>query len=188
MIRREARWGIRARNVVISRFLVFGLVALLQGVLASLVFLALRPGPSDEGLMPSSALMIVTVSLLCLTSAVAGLFVSALARSVQQGVFALMMMSVIQVVLSGLIIPLGRPGNPGIWLLNGLSWVTPIRWATAALGSGIGIDSLPGVTPDGLWSHSLVHVAGAWLALAVLTLVFLAAADSVLSVRLRHRQ
>jgi ABC-type multidrug transport system ATPase subunit len=187
MIRREARWGIRARSVVMSRFLVFGLVALLQGVLASLIFLVLRPGPSDEELMPGPLLMIVTVSLLCLASAVAGLFVSALARSVQQGVFALMMLSVIQVVLSGLIIPLGQPTNAGIWLLNGLSWVTPIRWATAALGSGIGINSLPGTTPDGLWSHSLAHVAGAWLALVVLTLVFLSAAASILSARLRRR-
>lgn len=187
MIRREVRWGIRARSVVMSRFLVFGLVALLQGVLASLIFLALRPGPSDGGLMPGPLLMIVTISLLCVASAVAGLLVSALARSVQQGVFALMMLSVIQVVLCGLIIPLGQPANAGIWMLNGLSWVTPIRWATAALGSGISINSLPGTTPDGLWTHNLAHVVGAWLALVVVTVVFLSAAASILSARLRRR-
>lgn len=187
MIRREGRWGIRARSVVTSRFLVFGMLAALQGTVASLIFLALRPGPSDGGLMPGPVLMIVTMSLLSLSSAVAGLFVSALARSVQQGVFALMMLSVVQVVLSGWIIPLGQPGNAGIWLLNGLSWVAPIRWATAALGSGIGINSLPGTTADALWTHSLAHVAGAWAALAVLSTVFLAAAAAVLDARLRRR-
>lgn len=187
MIKREERWGIRARGVIISRSLVFGLVALLQGILASLFFLILKPGPTDGGLMPGPLLMIVTISLLCLASAAAGLFVSALARTVQQGVFALMMLSVIQVVLSGLVTPLGSPGNAGVWILAGLSWATPIRWAAAALGSGIDLNSVPGMTPDGLWTHDLAHVAGAWAALLVLSAGLLAAAAAVLAFRLRRR-
>jgi ABC transport system ATP-binding/permease protein len=189
MIKREARWGIRTRSVVLSRFCVFGLVALLEGVLASLFFLYLfrRPGPSDGGLMPGPLLMIVTLSLLSMTSAVAGLFVSSLARSVQQSAFALMLLSVIQVVLSGLLIPLGRPTGPGIWSLNALSWVTPIRWAAVALGSGIGINQLPGITPDGLWTHNLPHVAGAWLAMLALSALYLMAAAATLSLRVRRR-
>jgi ABC transport system ATP-binding/permease protein len=187
MISREARWGIQARSVVISRFLVLGTIALLQGAVASLVFFALRPGPSDDGMVPGPLLMTVSLSLLCLASAAAGLFVSALARTVQQGIFALMMLSVTQVVLSGLITPLGDPKNAGVWVLNALSWVTPIRWAVAALGAGIGLNSVPGITPDTLWSHDVPHVVGAWVILGVLTMAFLGAALTVLSARLRKR-
>jgi ABC transport system ATP-binding/permease protein len=187
MIKREARWGIRARSVITSRFLVFGTIALLQGALAGVVFLGLRSGPSDDGPVPGPLVVIVSLSLLCLASAAAGLFVSAGARTVQQGIFALMMLSVIQVVLSGLLTPLGDPKNAGVWLLAGLSWLTPIRWAVAALGSGIGLNSVRGMTPDGLWSHNLIHLAGAWAALLMLTAFFLSAALVVLSTRLKRR-
>ena len=187
MIKRETRWGIRAHSVIISRFLVFGSIALLQGFLASLIFLAFKPGPGHDGPVPGPLLMIVSLCLLCLASAGAGLFVSAIAHTVQQGVFALMMLSVTQVVLSGLITPLGDPKNAGVWTLAGLSWATPIRWAVAALGSGINLDSVPGITPDRLWSHDLIHLVGAWAALIVLTAVFLGIALAVLSARLRRR-
>ncbi len=187
VIKREARWGIRAGSVVVSRFLVFGAVGALQGALAAVIYLALRPGPSYHDPVPGSVLLLVSLSLLCVASTAAGLFISALSRTVQQGVFALMMLSVTQVVLSGLIIPLGSPGNAGDWVLAWLSWLMPIRWAVVALGSGMDLNAVPGIHPDNLWSHDLFHVAGAWGALVLLTAVFLAAALSVLSKRLKRR-
>jgi hypothetical protein len=187
MLKREARWGIRAGSVVFSRFLVFGTAALFQGGLASVLFLAFSPGPSNDDLVPGWALVVLSLCLLCLASAAAGLFVSSLARTLQQSVFALMMLSVAQVVLSGLIIPLGDPKNAGDWVLAGLSWLMPIRWAVIALGSGIDLNAVSGTPEDKLWSHDLFHVVGAWAALVVLTAVFLVAALDALSTRLRQR-
>jgi ABC-type multidrug transport system ATPase subunit len=187
MISREARWGIRARSVVVSRFLVLGTVALSQGGLTSLLFLMLRPGPVAGDGLPGPLLLAVSLLLLSGASAAMGLFVSAIARTVQQGIFALMMLSAVQVLFSGLITPLGAPGNLGAWLLAGLSMATPIRWAVAALGAGIGLNSVPGLAPDALWSHDIGHVAVAWSALVALTAAYVSAAVAVLSARLRRR-
>jgi ABC transport system ATP-binding/permease protein len=187
VIKREARWGIRAGSVIMSRFVVFGTAGAIQGALATVFFLAFRPGPSYDQPVTGWVLLLVSLCLLCVASAAAGLFISALSRTVQQGVFALMMLSVTQVVLSGLIITLGSPGNVGDLMLAWLSWLMPIRWAVAGLGAGMNLNAVPGISRDGLWSHDLFHVAGAWVALAVLTGVFLVAAQKVLTKRLRRR-
>jgi ABC transport system ATP-binding/permease protein len=187
VIKREARWGIRADSVVISRFLVFGVAGALQGALATALFLIFRPGPSYKEPVPGWALLLVSLCLLCVASAAAGLFISALSRTAQQAVFALMMLSVTQVVLSGLIIPLGSPGNAGDEVLAWLSWLMPIRWAVAALGAGMDLNAVPGIARDSLWSHDLLHVIGPWVALVLLTGVLLFASRNVLSKRLRRR-
>ena len=187
VIKREARWGIRADSVVISRFLVFGAAGALQGALATVLFLTFRPGPSYDEPVPGSVLLLISLCLLCVASAAAGMFISALSRTVQQGVFALMMLSVTQVVLSGLIIPLGSPGDAGDGVLAWLSWLMPIRWAVVALGAGMDLNAVPGINRDSLWSHDLFHLVGAWVALVLLTGVLLVVSLNVLSKRLRRR-
>ena len=165
----------------------FGAAGALQGALATLFFLVFRPAPSYDRPVIGWILLLVSLCLLCVASAAAGLYISALSRTVQQGVFALMMLSVTQVVLSGLIIPLGSPGNVGDLVLAWLSWLMPIRWAVAGLGAGMNLNAMPGISRDSLWSHDLFHVAGVWVALVVLTGVFLAAAQKALTKRLRRR-
>jgi ABC transport system ATP-binding/permease protein len=187
MLKREARWGIGAGSVVFSRFLVFGTAAIFQGALASAIFLAVSQGPTDDHIVPGWILVVVSLCLLCLASSAAGLFVSSLARTLRGSVFALMMLSVAQVVLCGLIIPLGSPKNAGDWALAGLSLLMPTRWAVAALGSGINLNAFSGIARDTLWSYGLLHVAEAWAALIVLTAVFIVAAVYALSARLHRR-
>ena len=43
------------------------------------------------------------------------------------------------------------------------------------------------MTPDGLWTHGLAHIAGAWAAILVLIAIYLSAAVTVLASRLRRR-
>lgn len=187
LIARESRWGIRPRSVVLSRFWVFGTLGAIQGAFAGVAFLILRPGPIAIDSIPGWLLMVISLSLLNVAGVALGLAVSAMSRAVEHAVFALMALSVSQVVLSGLLIPLGDADGAGDSILAGLSWLMPTRWAVAALGSGIDINKVRGIRPDLLWSHDLPHVVGAWLILVVLTFLLLVASSWILSKRLHRR-
>jgi hypothetical protein len=76
----------------------------------------------------------VAISALAFTMAVVGLCLSALVTSNEQTMPALVGMIMIQLVLSGSLFAVaGRP------VLEQVAWLTPSRWAYAAMGSAMGL-------------------------------------------------
>jgi ABC transport system ATP-binding/permease protein len=100
-----------------------------------------------------------------------GLLVSALVSTSEKAMPFLVLLTMIQVILSGGVISLA--GKAG---LSQLAWISPSRWGYGALAATANLD---GITPnisgnitDPLWTHS----AATWLqdmgAQAALALIF----------------
>jgi len=109
-------------------------------------------------LLPRSLELYVDVAFTCVTAAMVGLALSALAKSNEQIMPLLVVAIMSQLVFSGGMIPVtGRIG------LDQLSWVTPARWGFASTASTIDLTRLvPGgqlVPDDRHWHHTL----SAWL-------------------------
>ena len=111
--------------------------------------------------------LMVDVAVLAVASMALGLVVSACVRSESQTLNVLIVLSLVQVVLTGGLITLSA------WLKL-ISFVAPARWGFAAAASTINLNPIlpPGIKPDPRW----VHKPSAWLfaigALLVLTAVF----------------
>ena len=83
-----------------------------------------------------------------------GLLVSAFVTSSEKTMQALVLISLVQVMLSGGLLALG----PG---LNQVSYLAPARWGFAAIAATVNLNviSVPGSKTDPLWSHT----PSAWL-------------------------
>jgi hypothetical protein len=114
--------------------------------------------------------LFVGVAATCVAAAMLGLLLSALARSNEQIMPLLVVSLMMQMVLSGGIVPVtSRPP------LEQMSWVVPARWGYAAQASTVDLlwASPPPQTKD---DHLFKHEAGAWLfdmaMLAALSVVY----------------
>src|SRR5205085_1137349 len=92
---------------------------------------------------------------LAVASMAIGLVVSAGVRTADTTMPLLVVVTMVQVVLSGALMSLtGRP------VLNALSLLSPSRWALAATASTIDLNTLlpplPSRPPDGMWRHQPV--------------------------------
>ncbi|MET3805283.1 ABC-type multidrug transport system ATPase subunit [Nakamurella sp. UYEF19] len=190
---REARWGISAYAVLMSRMLAFTPVALWLGLSSVLGTLLVVPG-SDRPLLPGPTGILIVGCLVPLTAVSVGLLVSTVAADLRQAVFVLMGLLAAEVVLTGLAIPF-PPGTSGD-VLRMVSTLVPTRWAASALGSELDLNAVPTRTDslspspsglDAIWSHDLTHF---WTAVGVLgcgTLLLAVLASLVLSQQLRRR-
>jgi ABC transport system ATP-binding/permease protein len=193
LILREARWGLTAGPVIRSRAVLGSAIALWQAVTACLLFLLLRPAPSISRVLPAGAELIVSMMLLALASCALGLAISAAAASLEKAVFALMGVSVFQVVLCGLVIPFADPHSAGERAFGYLSTIVPTRWGAAAIAASIDLGrppasagqdqsrALPRPAIDSLWAHNATQVWTAWAVLVAMCLLFLLVARSLLA-------
>lgn len=194
---REARWGISAYSVIISRMIAFTPMALWLGLSSMLGALLVVPG-SDDPLLSGPTGMLVVGCLIPLVSVSVGLLISTVAANLRQAVFVLMGLLAAEVVLTGLAIPFPSGGTGDA--LRIVSDVMPTRWAAAALGSETGLDAPPKrlagapeqafISPfdtDAIWAHTVGHF---WTAIGVLaggTVLLALVAAQVLSAQLHKR-
>ena len=131
IFRREYAVGLSPNIYFLSKIVVLGTAAFLQGMLVTWIATVGLPGP-DGGL--GTFRVALVIGALSFTMAVIGLCLSALVTSTEQTMPALVGMIMIQLVLSGALFPVaGRP------LLEQIAWLAPSRWAYAAIASTMGL-------------------------------------------------
>jgi hypothetical protein len=181
VLAREYRTGMVTAAAVLSKWLVFAVLAVVQGAVAVGVFVLIRPGPvhSATGLHP-------TVELACdlaLTSVAAmslGLLVSAWFDDLKKAVTVTSLAVIAQVALNGVTTDLSS--SP---VMNAIAVLLPARWGLSASASTVDLRAITPVSPpDQSWQHT----AGQWVtdtgALAALAALYALGAVVVLHRRL----
>jgi ABC-type multidrug transport system ATPase subunit len=186
MIRREYRAGVGALSVLLSKWLVYAVVAVLQAGVITVTFCAIPgraplygvAGPPELSLFTSlAALSIAAMSL--------GLLISTLASKLEHAVALITAISITQIALNGM-----TSGLAAGSFISWLSQLLPDRWGLAAAASSINLRGIDRgiVKTDALWTHT----SGQWLAdmaaLGILTLVFFSLAAWRLRTRLRPKR
>jgi ABC-type multidrug transport system permease subunit len=97
-----------------------------------------------------------------------GLFVSAAARSADRAMSLVPYLLITQLVLCGVLFPLGTVGF--------ISWFMPARWSVSGLGGIAGLNARLLNQTSGLYPHTGVGLVGNWIMLLVLACCGLAAA------------
>jgi ABC-type multidrug transport system ATPase subunit len=184
ILRREHRTGMSPAAVIISKFLVFGSLAVLQTLLVLVVFRLVRPGPV-EGLIGFADLdLAVCLISASLSSVALGMAISARGASLQRAIGWATATAICQVALNGTLLDLSKPS-----FLSVISMVLPARWATASVGALTNVHATAPNTPaDPLWKHNVLRFCIDLSASALLTALFLLIAWTVLSKRLNGRE
>jgi ABC-type multidrug transport system ATPase subunit/predicted component of type VI protein secretion system len=172
IFQREQAVGLSTWSYLLAKIAVFCGFATVQAGIATAIVVAGKGAPTAKPLFfdDSSFALFVTVAATCVTSAILGMALSALAQSNEQ-IMPLLVVSIMsQLVLAGGMIPVtGRAG------LDQLSWVTPGRWGYAAGASSIDFSNLvhvPQIPKDGLWKHDKHIFLLDMAMLAVLSVVY----------------
>lgn len=171
---RERLFNLRIAPYVASKFLVLGLLALIQTVLL-LGILAVRVKyPGGDGIVFAPFLEIfVTALLTSLCGTALGLAISASSPSPDRAISIVPILLIPQILFAGLIFKIEGAATP-------LSWFTVSRWAMGSLGSSLDLNK-PCPTPfteaicenSAMYTHSWAHLGQNWLVLVGMTVVFL---------------
>jgi ABC transport system ATP-binding/permease protein len=112
--------------------------------------------PAHGAFLASAPLLelLIGVAVLTVTSMTLGLMVSALVSSSEKTMQALVMLTLVQVMLSGGVLALGIG-------LKQLAYLAPARWGFAATAATVNLNAImpAGATTDPLWAHR----PSAWL-------------------------
>ena len=156
MYLRERTAGLSARAYLLSKVVVLGLISAIQAALLVVVGVAGARLPAHGAVLTSVPLaeLVLDVAVLAVASMALGLVVSALVSSSDKTMTVLVILSIVQVMLSGAVLPLGA----GLKLV---SFLAPARWGFAATASTVNLNAiLPrGSKTDPLWAHE----PSAWL-------------------------
>ncbi|MEV7027155.1 FHA domain-containing protein [Kitasatospora sp. NPDC093558] len=190
--RRERVVGLSRSAYVVSKVVVLGAVTVGQAALLTVVGIAgvkiapkLPPGappPVTTGVqMPQLPELIVAVAVLAFSAMMLGLVVSALVAQEEATMPLLVLVSVVQIVFTGLMLKLN--GVPG---LEQASWLVPSRWGLSAMARTVDLHNLsfPTVlTADPLFRHER---RGWLLGMAALAALSVAYGLLVLALLRRH--
>jgi ABC transport system ATP-binding/permease protein len=169
---RERMAGLSAGAYLFSKVLVLGLVSVIQTLLILVIGLAGKQMPAHGSVISAAFLEIaVGVAVLCVVSMLVGLAVSALVTKPEQTMPALVVLTMVQVVLSGGVFPLN--GAAG-WISD----IAPARWGLGALASTVNLNEInpSGSHHDALWAHTAVQWGTDMGVLVAIGLICLAAA------------
>jgi ABC-type multidrug transport system ATPase subunit/pSer/pThr/pTyr-binding forkhead associated (FHA) protein len=152
---RERMTGLSAGAYLMSKVLVLGTLSVIQALAIVLIGLAGIKMPATSSAIPGSPLIeiAIAVAALCVVSMLLGLLVSTLVTKSDQTMPALVVITMIQVVLSGGVFVLGAGAE------SFASLIAPARWGMAALASTINLNVIgpptgPTKTVDLLWQHT----------------------------------
>ena len=156
IFQRERMAGVSSLAYLLSKVLALGLVSLAQTLLIVLAGLLGRPLPSTGSLLTHLPFLElgIAVAATCFVSMLVGLLISSLATKIDQVLFALVGVTLFQIMFSGGVFPL----KSALLMVSG---VFPARWGLALLASTANLNVIepPGSTADALWNHT----AGQWL-------------------------
>jgi ABC transport system ATP-binding/permease protein len=156
---RERMTGLSAGAYLMSKVVVLGALSVIQALVIVLIGLTGIKMPSSGAAIPGPALIEIAIATaaLCVVSMLLGLLVSTLVSRSDQTMPALVVITMIQVVLSGGVFALSAGAE------SAFSLIAPARWGMAALASTINLNSIspitgPSKTVDLMWQHT----AGQW--------------------------
>ncbi|MGH3195489.1 MAG: ATP-binding cassette domain-containing protein [Streptosporangiaceae bacterium] len=109
----------------------------------------------------------ITLWLAILSGMALGLLVSAASASADRAMSLVPYLLITQLVLCGVLFRLGA--------ISFVSWIMPARWSVSALGGIAGLSAATLNQTSGLYPHSALGLASAWLMLLILTACGLAA-------------
>ena len=153
---RERMAGLSSGAYLMSKVLVLGVVSLIQALIIVIIGLAGTKMPAKAAAIPGPPIIEIAVAtvVLCVVSMLLGLLISTLVTKSDQTMPALVVVTMIEVVLSGGVFALGAGAEAYI------SMIAPARWGMAAMASTINLNvitpanPLAPVKPDALWTHS----------------------------------
>ncbi|WP_068163426.1 FHA domain-containing protein [Rhodococcus phenolicus] len=153
---RERAAGLQPSAYLAAKILVFCTAALVQSIVLVLVVMAGKGIPGSGALIPFGGIeLVVDVAMTTCACVVLGLALSAVARSSEQVMPMLVVAVMVQLVMSGGLIPI-----TGRMVLEQLSWLFAARWGYAAAASTVDLRAKdPTAESDPLWQH----VASWWL-------------------------
>jgi ABC-type transport system involved in multi-copper enzyme maturation permease subunit len=157
---RERAAGLSSGAYLASKLAVLGVIVILQSFLLVLIGLGGRPMPASGSFITGLPLIeiLIALAVLSVASMCLGLLVSALVSTSEKAMPFLVLLTMVQVILSGGVVALA--GKAG---LSQLAWISPSRWGFGAVAStsdlNVIMPSQAGNFTDPLWVHS----AGAWL-------------------------
>jgi ABC-type multidrug transport system ATPase subunit len=172
IFRREQAVGLSTGAYLGAKIVVFSVFAIVQAAIATTIVILGKGAPSRPAVLLVNATfeLYVTVAATCVASAMLGLLLSSLARSNEQIMPLLVVSLMMQMVLSGGMVPVTNR-----MFLDQLSWLVPSRWGYAASGSTVDLWMVsPG--PQSPHDSHFKHTADTWLfdmvMLAVLSLFY----------------
>jgi ABC-type transport system involved in multi-copper enzyme maturation permease subunit len=145
---------------ICSKLIVLGVISVVQSVVIVLLGLVGRPLPPHGAFLTGLPLveLLLGIAVLALASMCLGLLVSALVSTSEKAMPILVLLTMIQVILSGGVVSL--VGKMGV---SQLAWIAPSRWGFGAVASTADLNVLtpaaPGAITDPLWKHT----ASTWL-------------------------
>jgi ABC-type multidrug transport system ATPase subunit/pSer/pThr/pTyr-binding forkhead associated (FHA) protein len=153
---RERMAGLSSFAYLMSKVLVLGVVSIVQALIIVVIGLAGAKMPAKAAAIPGPPIIEIAVAtaVLCVVSMLLGLLISTLVTKSDQTMPALVVVTMIEVVLSGGVFALGAGAEAYV------SMIAPARWGMAALASTINLNvitpanPLAPVKPDALWTHS----------------------------------
>jgi ABC transport system ATP-binding/permease protein len=151
---REHAAGVSAGTYLASKVLVLGVISAVQALLVVGIGLGGRRLPPSGAFLTTLpfAELLLAAALLSFVSMCLGLLVSSLVSTSEKAMPVLVLVTMVQVVLSGDVFPLA-----GMAGLSQLSWVSPSRWGMGALAATTRLNILNppiGGKPDPLWQHN----------------------------------
>jgi ABC transport system ATP-binding/permease protein len=147
---RERAAGLSSGAYLSSKLLVLGVISVVQSFVLVLLGVATRKLPLTGSFLTHASLaeLLLGIAVLSLASMCLGLLVSALVSTSEKAMPFLVIITMVQVILSG--------GVP-VSLYFGLTAIAPARWGFGAVASTANLNitsPIPGNSPDALWSHT----------------------------------
>jgi ABC-type multidrug transport system permease subunit len=152
ILTRERAAGLSSGAYLVSKLLVLGVISIGQSTLLVLLGVSWRPIHTPGAFLTAIPLLelILGIALLAVASMCLGLFVSALVSTSEKAMPFLVLFTMVQVVLSGYVVPLAN--NVG---LKQLSVIAPSRWGLAAAASTVDLNNISQAPPfDPLWTQT----------------------------------
>ncbi|MCA2243469.1 ATP-binding cassette domain-containing protein [Mycobacterium sp. WUMAC-067] len=174
IFRREQAVGLSSTAYLLAKVAVFSAFAVVQAAIATAIVVLGKGPPTRPAVLLGDATveLFVAVAATCVAAAMLGLLLSALARSNEQIMPLLVVSLMMQMVLSGGMVPVTHR-----IFLDQVSWLVPSRWGYAAQASTVDLWTVsPG--PQSPRDSHFEHTPAAWLfdmgMLAVLTVGYAA--------------
>ena len=157
ILARERAAGLSSGAYLFSKLLVLGVISIGQSAVLLLIGVSWRTMPAHGAFFTGAPLveLILGIAVLAVASMCLGLFVSALVSTSEKAMPFLVLFTMVQVVLSGYVVPLAH--NPG---LSQLAMIAPSRWGLAAVASTVNLDVITppvGGIIDPLWTQTSQH-------------------------------
>ncbi|HEY6296390.1 MAG TPA: FHA domain-containing protein [Streptosporangiaceae bacterium] len=168
---RERAAGLSSGAYLFSKLLVLGVISLIQSIVLVVLGVALDPLPAHGAFLPGPSLieLLIGIALLGLASMCLGLLISALVSTSEKAMPILVLVTMVQVILSGFVEPL-KSGS-ALWYV---ACVAPARWGFAAVAAttNLNVISPLGSTVDPLWTHTASHWLRDMAIMIVLAVIF----------------